>query len=60
MAVLPAFRQAIHVMLTVLDEAKFQPKTGERPASLLGEKVSSPLPRPQKPFIKCLFMQPEA
>lgn len=60
MAVLPASKQAIRVTLTVLDEAKFQPKTGERPAGFFGEKVSSPLPRPQKLFIKCLYLQPEA
>ena len=37
-AVFPAFKRASHVLFAVIDEAKFQPKTGERPASFLHGK----------------------
>jgi len=46
------------IAFTVLDETKFHPKTGERPAGFLGEKVTAPLPTPQDLLI-CSFMQPE-
>ena len=49
----------MRVAFTVFDEAKFHPKTGERPAGFLGEKVTAPLPTPQKLFINYSFMQPE-
>jgi hypothetical protein len=49
----------MHVAFAVLDEAKFHPKTGERPAGFLGEKVTAALPTPQDLFINCSFMQPE-
>lgn len=49
----------MHVAITALDEEKFHPKTGERPAGFLGEKVTGPLPTPQESFINCSLMQPE-
>ena len=49
----------MHVAFTVLDEAKFQLKTGERPAGLLAEKVTAPLPTPQDIFLFSLFILPE-
>ena len=49
----------MRVAFTVLEEAKFHPKTGERPAGFLGEKVTAPLPTPQDLFINYSLMQPE-
>ena len=49
----------MHVAFTVLDEAKLHPKTGERPAGFLAEKVTAPLPTPQDLFINSSFMQSE-
>jgi hypothetical protein len=53
-AVFPAFRQKSHVASTGLDEAKFKPKTGDRPAGFLHGKVSATLPSPQKLFINSI------
>jgi hypothetical protein len=51
MAVFPAFKRPVQVVLTEIDAAKFRPATGERPADFRHGKVSVPLPTPQKLFI---------